>query len=462
MDLATTNISVTGEKRDWAFESVFGRFNYSFKNKYLFQVNARSDGSSRLPEKNRYHVLYSFSGGWFLSRENFFSKLPFSKQINNLKFRVAHGQAGNDPLGNQPFTQSMDSHNYYYFADELIPGTTVNQLSNEDINWVITTASNLGVDLQMFKNSLNITIDLYNKTTDNVVWSTTLAPSYGYPGDYLSNMVSASNKGIEWDIQYRNNANKVEFFVGLNGAYNKNQVASASGEAMITQPFIMVGRQPFNSYYGFVYEGIVKDSSELNAPALTGKSLQLGSMKFKDLNGDSIINDQDRTVIGSSNIPYELGLTGGITYRGFDMNFLFQAVLGKKIYLKDWGNRPVYSETNTFWEEWWYNRYDPVNNPDGTWPAIRQNAVGVEEVSTFWLHDASYLRLKNIEIGYSLPNPMVKKLYLTGVRFYVAGQNLFTFSPLIKQVDPERGARTTKNSIYPQIKLITAGVNISL
>lgn len=461
LDQVTANVVTTGMKQHWAYQSVFGRFNYAYHGKYFVEANMRRDGSSRLPSNKRYTNFPSVSAGWMLSKEKFFAKINPGKIFDQLKFRASWGKTGNDIVGIRNYYQTYEFTGYYTLGDNIYGGAVVHEFSNENLHWITSTTTNLGLDIAMFKNKLNITLDAYNRMHKGVYFYYDFPPSMGNATERFSkNAADVLNKGFEAAIKYRNNLNKMGYNVGFTYARNTNEVVALEIPETIATPFILAKGIPFNSIYGYVFDGIMKDASEANY-TYNGTGT-IGSMKFKDLNNNGVIDPNDRTVLGASQIPHEFGFTGGVRYKGFDMSFLLYAVTGKQIYIRDWGNLPGTNLQSNFWTEWWDNRYNSVNNPEGTWPVFSRTAMGTDQVSSFWVHNADFMRLKNLEIGYTLQPKMLARLGVSNLRVYFSGQNLFTVTNLTKQVDPERFTRQTNNATYPQLRLYTAGLNISL
>lgn len=461
LDQVTANIVPTGMKQHWAYQSVFGRLNYAFQNKYYFEANLRRDGSSRLPSNMRYSNFPSVSAGWMLSKEKFFAKINPGKVFDQVKFRASWGKTGNDIVGVRNYYQTYEFSGYYTLGEDLYAGAIVHEFSNEGLHWITSTTTNLGLDMGLFKNKLNITLDVYDRMHKGVYFYYDFPPSMGNATQRFSkNAADVQNKGLEIAVKYRNGNSKLNYNVGLTYARNTNEVVGMEIPETIAVPFIMTTGIPFNSIYGYVYDGIMKDAAE--AKYTYNGTGTVGSMKFKDLNNNGIIDPGDRTVLGASQIPHEFGLTGGIRYKGFDMSFLLYAVKGKQIYIRDWGNLPGTHIQSNFWSEWWDNRYDATSNPEGTWPVFSRTAMGSDQVSSFWVHNADFMRLKNLEVGYTLQPKTLARLGVSNLRVYFSGQNLFTLTNLIKQVDPERFTRQTNNATYPQVKMFTAGLNLSL
>ncbi|MFD1630138.1 SusC/RagA family TonB-linked outer membrane protein [Pseudopedobacter beijingensis] len=474
LDQVTTDITTTGMKQHWAYQSVFSRINYAYRNKYFAEANIRRDGSSRLPKDKRYNSFPSVSAGWMVSKEEFFEKINPGKVLDQLKFRASWGKTGNDIVGVRNYHQTYEFSGYYTIGDEVYGGAMIHEFANLDLSWITATTTNLGLDIAMLKNKLDVTVDVYRRMHNGVIFYLDFPPSIENATQRFSrNLANVLNNGVEVSVKYRNAINKLNYHIGVNYARNTNEIVSLLGPEAIQGPFITRIGAPFNSIYGYVYDGIIKNAGELaTTPVLGGEnnrsSMKIGAMKFKDISGpdgvpDGIIDFHDRTTLGASQIPYELGLTGGVSYKGFDLSFLFYGVKGKQIYVRDYGNLPGTSIHANFWEEWWDNRYSATDNPEGTWPVFTSNGnnLGVGEVSSFWVHNADFIRLKNLEFGYTMSDKFSAKVGVNRLRFYFSGQNLLTFTSLIKQVDPERFSRQMNNQTYPQVRMLTGGVNIS-
>lgn len=455
IDRATTNFLPGGNKAAWRLQSFFGRISNNFLGKYLLEANFRVDGSSRFPANNRYSFFPSVSAGWIVSNEKF---LRTSALINQLKLRASYGKSGNDRIGNYTYQQTLNLDNYYYFGATLLPGAAQTNYANPDIKWETTTSWNAGVDISLLKNSLSLTVDLFDRTTDDLLYTLQLPPSFGTITPAVQNIASVNNRGYELDIQYRKRLGKFSFNVGGIMSYVRNKVVDLKGITAISGSNILKEGEDLNAFYGYKTNGIFRTQEEVNAYPFYTTGFRLGSLRYVDTNNDKKVDDNDRTVIGTGSTPYTFGFSGGLSYSNFDLNFLFQGVQGKSVYLQDWGNRPGNAAIINFWEEWYTNRFEPTKNPNGTWPAFGRSVPIL--VSDFYVQDASYIRLKNLEIGYTLPQGILRKAGINSFRIYATGQNLLTFTSLIKQVDPERAARQQGNVNYPQTRIYTAGINV--
>jgi len=459
---ATLNVITGGDKNAWRTQSFFGRVNYVFNKNYLLEGNMRIDGSSRFPSASKYGYFPSFSAGWIVSQEHFFDKL--NKTISLLKLRGGWGLVGNDRIGNYPYQQVYSTRSYYPLGEILNVGISQNNFVNSNLRWEQTATTNFGVDAGFMNNKLIVNFDVFSKITSDILYQRTLPSSFGNVNPANLNIAKVSNKGWELNVEYRQAvANKVFINLSANVAYVKNKVLEIDGRDAVNNQFILREGYPINSYFVLIADGIYTDSSQfLTHPVFNNNanSRRIGSLKFINTNKDGVLNLDDRVPLHSANTPYVFGGNVGVSYKGFDINLQVQGVSGKWIYTNDNANRPGNAGNTNFWKEWWDNRYDPVSNPNGTWPVLKRQSPEVGgAASTFFLLNASYVRIKNIELGYALPTSMLKKIRMRTLRFYVQGNNLFTISKLIKQIDPERSATLTTNTNYPQIKSITVGLN---
>lgn len=460
------NILVGGSKNEWRLQSFFGRLNYVFKDRYLLEGDMRIDGSSRFPTANKYGYFPSFSAGWIISKEKLFKRLvPGENVVNLIKLRGGIGKVGNDRIGNYSYDQVFGLDSYYNFGNAVVSGGSISSFANPNIRWESTTTRDIGIDLGLLKNRLSISFDKYTRYTHGILYRLPLPPSFGVTTagkPAILNIGEVSNKGWELEMSYRNQIKKIRYNIGFNISYVKNKIEKLNTREAIVNRDLMILREKeaINSYYGYVFEGVYRTQEDLDTyPPFTTRGLKLGAMKFKDVNSDGKITPDDRVVLGTSNTPYIFGINGGVSFQGFDMSFLFQGVKDKMIYVRDANNQPGSSEKSNLWTEWWDNRFDPEANPDGTWPVIRRTAPETEVVSSFWLRDASYIRLKNLELGYTFSKTLLGRTQIQNVRIYLSGLNLFTFSNLIKQVDPERPSLSWNNRGYPQTKIYSFGVN---
>jgi TonB-linked SusC/RagA family outer membrane protein len=460
LSTAVSNFLVNGSKQEWALQSFFGRVNYAFDDKYLVEMSIRSDGSSRFNGEYRYSP--SGSIGWVLSRENFMKKLD--PVISFMKIRAGYGKLGNDRIGNYTFQQALNIGEYYTVGGKLRTTASITNFGNPNITWEQTTTTNLGLDLGFLKNRLNVNIDLYKKVTDGILFQLPLPLSFGNAKSPFQNVAQVSNKGFEISVEHKNIVGKVRYKVAVNYSYNKNNIDQLNKQRVIlgsTATYLLEEGSPVNSWFGYVSDGLyIQQDQDSNYPKFNS-AVVVGSVKFLDINGDGVVNDLDRKVIGDGSTPHVFGISGGVEFKGFDFTFLAQGIAGKDIYIYDYGNRPGNGGLINFWQEWWDRSYHPTRNPGGDLPIIKSQSPEAGAPSSFWLKNSSYVRLKNVEIGYTVPKSILAKASISRMRFFVSGQNILSISSLTKNLDPERANSQELNRSYPQTSIYSLGINAS-
>lgn len=437
-----------GIAEEWSLFSFFGSATYSYQDKYMLTANLRADASSRFSESNQWGYFPSFSAGWMLSDENFMEGVDW---LSELKLRGSWGQLGNQEIPNFAFLTL-----YRKDADRYL----INRYGNPELRWETTTQTNFGLDFGIWDNRLYGSFDYFEKTTSDILLPISLPQFIGDVSPTFLNAGEVKNSGYELGLTFRNNENALQYQFSLNFATLENLVQSLhpnlpyiTGIVTRTQP-----GQPLNAYYGFVQEGIYQNQQQV-AEHLSGTpnpSQQPGDIRFKDLNQDGIINDNDRTFIGDPNPGLMYGFNGNLSYRNFDFSFLFQGVSDvdrfndlKKII--DYDTRPFnYTERVL-------NAWDGEGSTNEI-PRVSFSDNGSSRISDIYVEDASYLRLKNVELGYTVEMP--KNSGLQNFRVYVSGQNLFTLTDYTG-LDPE-STDLIDYGTYPQSLTTLFGVNISL
>ncbi|WEK17650.1 MAG: TonB-dependent receptor [Candidatus Pedobacter colombiensis] len=449
---------------EWALQSLFGRVNYNYKEKYLLEGNFRYDGSSRFPTGNKWGFFPSASAGWRLSQEDFLKPV---KWVDNLKLRGSWGQVGNQNInralnGEQmpyPYEEVLNPVSYN-IGGSLQQGVTQTDLINRNITWETTTITDIGLDFSLFKGSLFGTIDVYSKNTTNILRALQVPDFIGVAGPTV-NRGQMNNKGLELSLGYENKVGDFHYKVTGNFETYRNKVVKFgtreinSSNGTITQEGL-----PYNSYYMYVFDGIYQNQAEINnGPTPIVKTLP-GDMKYKDINGDGKITTDDRVVVGGAFPKFNYGMTFNFDYKDFDLSFFLQGVQGRKIYVREWGIAPFRqgSPPPKFWENAWDGE-----GTSNTIPHIfNENYAPDTQVSDWWLQDASYLRLKNIQLGYNFPVKLINHAKIHALRLYVSGDNLVTFTNFFKGSDPERAAANGRAAIYPQAKIYSFGVKVTL
>lgn len=443
------NIYNSGSASNWSLLSYFASGTYGYANKYFATATVRADASSRFGPNNKWGYFPSVSAGWILSEEGFMDKADW---ISNLKVRVSWGQAGNQELPNNAYETLVSS-----------TGGVVNVIryGNPDLKWETTTQTNFGLDLGILKNKLSFTADYFNKTTDDILLTVGLpAVSVGVIQRTFVNAGEVTNKGVEFGVIFQNNDNAFTYGVNANVATLTNRVNKLQEFVKnLTDDFTRtkteVG-QPISSYYGYQFDGIYQNTAEVNTHLFSNSNAtQPGDIKFKDLNGDGQINADDRTFIGSPIPKVTYGINFNAGYKNFDFSFLLQGVEGVDRYndlkqILNYDSRP-FNSTTAVLESW---------NGEGTSntaPRLTFNNNGGGNVSSVFVEDASYLRLKNIELGYTFSKPIIG---LQDLRLYLSGQNLFTITDYTG-LDPESTSLIDKGT-YPQSKSFIFGVRVKL
>jgi TonB-linked SusC/RagA family outer membrane protein len=443
------NLYNSGSANAFNLVSFFASGTYDFNNKYFATATLRADASSRFGPNNKWGYFPSVSAGWLVSNEEFMKDVNW---ISNLRLRGSYGQAGN---------QEIPNNTYQTLVSESGGIVNVVRYGNPDIKWETVTQSNFGLDLGILKNKLSFTADYFVKTTDDVLLTVGLpAVSVGVIGRTFVNAGQVTNKGFEFGLNLQNNDNAFKYnvnanFATLNNKVNKLQefVKNITDDATHTKTEV---GSPISSYFGLVFDGIYQNAGEVNSHLFSNPNGALpGDIRFKDLNGDGQINADDRTIIGNPVPKITYGFAFSSSYKNFDFSFLLQGVQGVDRYndlkqIINFDSRPFNSMTSVL-DSW---------NGEGTsntLPRVTFNNNGGGQVSSVFVEDASYLRLKNIELGYSF-NP--KKLGVKGVRLYASGQNLFTVTDYTG-LDPESTSLIDKGT-YPQSKAFILGLKLTL
>ncbi|TAJ12065.1 SusC/RagA family TonB-linked outer membrane protein [Marinilabiliaceae bacterium JC017] len=451
---------------DWALQSYFGRVNYNFKEKYLFEFNIRRDGSSLFADGNRWGTFPSLSAGWRLSEEEFIKNISF---ISNLKLRGSWGQIGNhsvDPYKYATFFYGGDNFRYE-FGNNVNEGWApdFDNYGNPELTWETTEITDIGIDLGFFDNKLEIIADWYVKNTNDVMLRKDIPWAVGANKSWVNDGI-VENKGWDLTINHRNKIGQVGYFIGLNLSDVKNKVVEFSDKEGWVSGDINIVREgdPLWAYYGLEADGLFQSEAEINDPNTplhpNHSTYKPGDIRYKDQNGDGEINDEDRVVMGSNLPRYTFGINLGFDYKNFDFSCLFQGVGKVDAYLNA-GAIMQGPSREMFTVESALDRWTP-DNRDASYPRIeaRSNKNSVM-ANSFWIQDASYIRLKNLQIGYKLPKKWLEGTGIEKVRFYAGGTNLLTFTNLPDGWDPETNNVWGSAYFYPPVSLYCLGVMVN-
>jgi len=457
-----TGQTLSGSDTESARLSYVGRINYSFRSKYLFEANLRRDASENFYPDHRWGTFASVSGGWILSEEIFWETLK--NKIGFLKLRASYGTIGSDDTGGIafPYYSRFDLSGQYTFGDNVIRGLSPGVLPNELASWETSTKTDVGIDANLF-NTFNLTLDYFYELRSDIL----AQRSGAVPGSLgatlpLENFGKVKNQGIEALINFNYKIGSLHFNIGGNITYAKNEILEMA-EAAGTSEYLRRTGRPIHTYFGYKTDGIFQTQSEIDAypkqeVAGTNYITQPGDIKYADVNGDNIVNADDRTALGYGNVPNIIyGINGGLNWKGIDFTFLLQGAEQVQLHLTGGVIQPFYNDGNL--PKIWVSEGWSETNPSSRYPRLAQSTHNfpTSAVVQTYLYDASYLRLKNIEIGYTLPKKWTSDVRLSLVRFYVSAQNLLTYSPL-KLVDPE--INNTAGWQYPVMKAFNLGVNI--
>ncbi len=466
---------------DWSLNSVIGRITYDYNSKYLLQANIRADGSSRFGANNRWGYFPSFSAGWRLSEESFFS-VPF---ISDLKLRGSWGQLGNDQIGLYAFAAAVNLSQRYTFGESqnILPGAAPLQLANSDVKWEETTQMDVGIDMGMFENSVLLTLDYFVKTTDDMLLQVPIPLSSGYLNAPFVNAGSVENRGWEMALTYRDYSGSFTWDATMNLSSIQNEVlALGQGERIITganngDQVADVGTEVF-SFFGYQSDGLYQNQAELDAVNALNPEREYdpgavpGAVRFKDIDGDGLITDQDRTIIGSPYPDLIYGFNFSAQYANFDFSLFLQGTLGNELLIANNDNFAI--------QPGGLLRYnlDRWNGDGSTNDAVLWGVGGFQNASggrdgrsaDYMVFDGSFLRVKNLQLGYTIPSSLTDRINISRLRFYVSSKNLLTFwnRPEYNFInDPELGREGSGFGKFnltttPQTTTILFGINLDL
>lgn len=454
LDVAVDDFAIGGWRSDWSLLSYFARLNYIFKDKYLFEANLRKDASSRFPDENKWATFPSFSIGWKVSEEAFMQNIDF---INNFKVRAGWGMVGNDQISNYPHDQTFNFSQFYVDNNgNLLTGAAITSISNSLLQWEETTSKNIGIDLGLFRNKLEVSVDYFDNNSNGILTQLPLPSIFGGVSEPYQNAASVSNSGIEFLVGYRDHIGKFKYSINANLSTLNNEVTDFNGQESIDGKRIIREGDPINAFYGLDAIGIFQSPEEVTNHAFQSNTTAPGDLIYRDVDGSGTIDENDRVVIGKPIPGVSYGFTLGTQYEGFDFSAFFQGVSDVDFYAYGWGNDAVRNpRTNTITD--WLDRWTE-DDPSTTMIRIVSEEQNNKIDNSYWLRNGSYLRLKNIQLGYTLNSETLNKVGFKSVRFYVSGQNLLTWSK-VEDWDPEQLPSTTNMSQHPQLKTWAVGIN---
>jgi TonB-dependent starch-binding outer membrane protein SusC len=382
--------------------------------------------------------------------------------ISDLKVRGSWGISGNDRIGNYIFEQTYNTGlDYHIGQSTIVPAVALTALANPRIRWEKIEQYNFGVDMALFQNKLNVTADYFRRISSDILYTNFPIPnSIGVTNLAAQNAAGMENKGIEMAVNYRKNFGQFRLEAGANVtrmADNKVTSLGEGGEETITGNNIIRIGVPFQSYFGHQAIGIFQTQEEVNsAPVQFNSNLtRPGDIRYADINDDGVIDANDRVVIGNPFPRWIYGANLNLSFKNFDLNAIFQGLGRVDRIMQGNGQLPMVDDRNNALS-YWNDRWTP-ENPSQELP--RLGGVNNQIVSSFYIEDMSFFRLKNIEIGYNLPNAIAKKVLMQRARIFIGGQNLLTFTK-VKNFDPERQRGINTERTTPLYKVYTAGINL--
>lgn len=443
-----------GNIEEFVLQSTFGRFTYNFQGKYLIEVNFRRDGSSRFAEDNRWGVFPSVSAAWRMSEESFMEGT--SDWLSNLKFRISKGKLGNDLVGLYPYQSVITLGKDYAFGSNLQGGGIREALANPDIMWEETEITDIGIDVNVKGSLFSMTFDYYDKTTSGILRLAQVANYSGLLPPFVNEGV-VNNKGFEILLGHLNKIGEFTYGANFNFSKYTNKLVTFGTRTFDTNA--MIEGKEMNRYFMYQSDGIYQSQAEIDSGPTPRWPAKPGDIRYKDVDGDGAITPDDRVDVDGVNPDFYYGLELTAQWKGFDVSMFFQGEKGRKVLINnEWslvmpfsvhGANPI-----TWWDDAW-----TTNNPSTSKPrAIAYSAPEGESIkqnSTFWLRDASYLRLKNINIGYTLPSGILDKLFIDNVRVFINAENLLTISGF-EFGDPERPS----DNLYPMFRTLTLGATV--
>ncbi len=467
-----------GYTRELNMLSWFGRVNYDFAGRYLFEANLRADASSRFADGHRWGYFPSFSAGWRVSEEAFMEGTK--SWLSNFKIRGSWGQLGNQEALSDyyPAINTYSINAKYAFDGKVTSGYYQSSYKINTITWEKATTWGVGVDLGFLDNKITASVDYYNRLTDGILISVD-APYEFALGSYLDNVGQMRNQGVEMSLNYNDKFGEVTVGAGLNVAYNKNKIESMPGKGYVDTGYKQRNAmgQEFNSYYVYKADGFFQTDKEAQEymdyywPAdgskggcpFSGGKFKAGDLKYVDINGDGKIDaENDRFYAGSSVPRWTFGLNLNAAWKGFDLSLFFNGQFKAYRYFDAYEVEGAFvgdsSHPATIWRDsWTYNKSNPKMPrlfTDTNSPSSSRNVI-----STFWLKNVSYCRLKNLQLGYTLPKSALEFLHVNKVRVYYSCENLFTIDNLDINVDPE--ATSQRLSSYPLLRTHSFGLSVT-
>ncbi|WP_288736355.1 TonB-dependent receptor [uncultured Parabacteroides sp.] len=446
-----------------AHRSYFGRLQYSFADKYLFEANVRLDGSSRFASDNRWGTFPAFSAGWRITEEEFMKNADIN-WLSNLKLRVGWGQTGNEELKDEEVYLTIPSYAYekYMFGNSLYSTAYESRYANKDLKWATVTSLEGAIEASFLNNKIGFELAGYKKSTKDMLLLLPVQGIFGLDAP-RQNAGEVRNTGFDLSIFHNNVVNKdFKYDVTFNLAYVHNELIDLKGTEG-KEPgdgrdnFWFLEGYPIGSYYGYRADGYFNTEDDLKNHAKRTGTEQLGDIKYVDLNRDGKIDAaNDREIIGKEFPSWTAGLGANLYYKNFDLSFFFQGAFDVDAYVNGEAAYAFFNGGKVL--ERHLDRWTPTNH-DASYPRITMADQINYQFSSYWLEDASYVRLKNLTIGYNIPKNLLNKINLERVKVYVTGENLFTITGM-DSLDPESAPSNSRGGLYSNVRKISVGLKV--
>ena len=463
----STNGEIEGNYTEWAMRSYFGRINLSWDDKYLLEVNLRADGSSRFAPDKRWGWFPSVSAGWSISEEPFLKKA--AGWLDMLKLRVSYGTLGNNATSTFYMYQPLYASANYVLGNAVASGLAQTTLANPNLTWETTHMTNIGLDYGLFDHRLSGSVDVFNRLTTDILISLPAPLEHGTSAVPNQNAGKVRNRGIDFDISWFDHIGSMTYSLGFHMGYVRNKVTKFQGEVpSINGVYKLQEGKPINQLYVMSVDRIVRDQSDLDyVQSLVDKNPdyfatyqrpELGDFLYADANHDGNLDANDRIEIGNGNSPsFTFGGNIGISWKGFDFSMLLQGVGKHKVYYNNQAFRFVTVMGQSLNKDITDHAWTPENPYNSKYPRLRNNANSKNNIASDALvFNASYLRCKNIQLGYTLPSHISEKFFVENLKIYTSIDNLFTLTDF-PGLDPEIAAGVG----YPQLRQYSVGINVT-
>lgn len=467
IDAGMTNGSITGNYNEWAMRSYFGRMNLNWDNRYLLEANLRADGSSKFAPGHRWGYFPSVSAAWRISQEKFIEGA--GSWLNNLKLRASYGSLGNNATTSYYMYQSLFSTANYVLNGNIAGGLAQTVLANPNLTWEKTYMTNIGLEMAVLNNRLSATADIYRKDTKGILISLPAPLEHGTSTVPNVNAGEVCNKGFELDLHWADRIGRVNYYVGFNMSFVSNKVTRFQGDvSSISGVYKTQEGRPISQLYVITVDRIVRDQADLDYVQslvdrnpdyfATYQRPELGDFLYRDANGDGKLDTDDRVEIGHGTLPrLSYGISLGASWNGFDFSMLFQGVGDYQVYYNNQAFRFVTVMGQSLIKDITDNAWTPENPYGSIYPRLRNSADGRNNIaSDAFVHNAAYLRCKNVQLGYTVPRKLSRKCFVENLKVYVSLDNLFTLTRF-PGLDPEVGATVG----YPAVRQYSVGLNLS-